>query len=197
MPKVVLAALLAAVSLSFYRWAQEPQVTLAGTAVRMDVPAMVEHAELVLEGRVLSKRAFWNASGSIDSEYVISVDRTFWGEDVGTRTVRLPGGVLPSGHGLVLPGMPRIQSGEQVLLFLTKANALGTRMPVGLAQGKYRISSDRLGRRVLVRSGRNLRLVDPRTGSAREAELGLSSYADVVAEIHAAVARKRRPEGGR
>src|SRR5262245_36075233 len=44
----------------------------AGTAVRMDVPALVEGADLVVEVRVLATRAVRESNGRIDTEYTLS-----------------------------------------------------------------------------------------------------------------------------
>ncbi len=69
-------------------------------------------------------------TGLIETEYLMSVDRTLWGADLGMRTVRLPGGVLPDGRGMMIPGMPRIAVGEDVLLFLSRQTSWGMRMPM-------------------------------------------------------------------
>ena len=141
------ALVLAAAALAF---AQGPRVTLpsgdlpqrevgAGTAVRLDIEGLVEHAELVLEGRVLSRRAVRTTRGRVATEVELDVLRTFLGEERARRTVRVPGGLLPDGSGVLIPGMPTLLEGEDVLLFLTGPSATGARMPVGLAQGKLRV----------------------------------------------------------
>lgn len=167
-------------------------VARAGTAVRMDVPALVEGAEVVLEARVLSRRAVREPNGRIDTEYSLGVERTFLGEELASRAIRLPGGVLPDGRGMIVPGLPGLSVGEDVVLFLSRAGASGMRVPVGLAQGKLRIVTDPRGRRRLVRDQDGLELVDPRTGAIRAADgSAFFDYADVVARIEAASAAKR------
>jgi hypothetical protein len=106
--------------------------------------------------------------------------------------VRLPGGVLPDGRGLVLPGMPRLVQGEEVLLFLSREGKTGLRLPVGLAQGRLRIERAPDGTRRLVRETVGLELVDEHgqrlpPGAARE----LLDYAAVVAQVETLAQRKR------
>ncbi len=161
----------------------------AGTAIRLDVEGLVEHAALVLEGRVRSAQVLVALNGMIETEYLLDVDRTFEGTDRLTQTMRLPGGVLPSGKGLILPGMPSLVPGEDVILFLTDASQAGLRMPVGLAQGKFRVETSLTGEKRLSRRQGSLSMVDPGTGQMLEgASHQIYDYAATVAEIHAAVA---------
>lgn len=164
----------------------------AGVALRMDVDQMVQRAGLVLSGRVLGQRALEAPNGRIDTEYTLTVDRTFWGEERGQRVIRIPGGVLPSGRGLMLPGMARLVPGEDVLLLLSDAGPDGVRVPMGLAQGKYRILTNRAGMRVAVRTQAELELMQPGSGIARPADGAETiDYAELVAQIETATARRR------
>ena len=163
----------------------------AGTAIRLDLDSLLDGSDLVLEGRVSSARVLEPAPGRIETEYTIAVDRTFWGTELHQRTVRLPGGVLPDGRGLILPGMPELAAGEEALLFLSEAGSTGVRMPVGLAQGKLRISTSLTGQRVLVGDRAQLSLTDSSGGGVQEAAPGdLLDYAETVAELHAAAERR-------
>ncbi len=125
----------------------------------------------------------------IETEYLLDVDRTFEGTDQLTQTVRLPGVVLPTGTGLLLPGMPSLVPGEDVILFLTEASDSGLRMPVGLAQGKLRVETTLSGQKQLSRRQGELSMVDPDTGQMLECGgHEIFDYAATVARIHAAVA---------
>lgn len=159
----------------------------AGTAIRLDIPGLVQRAELVIEGRVLSQAVHLGAGGLIDTEFEIDVMRTFVGEDLRTRSIRLPGGVLPNGNGLMLPGMPVLSTGEDVLLFLTLPSSSGVRLPVGLSQGKFRVETNLAGQKQVSRSHGALTVLDPNSGALHES-IGaeLFDYAEVIAEIHAA-----------
>jgi len=171
---------------------QRLEAVHAGTALELDIEGLSQRADLILEGRVLSSRGRLSARGLIETEYVLAVDRTLWGPERSTRVIRLPGGVLPDGRGLMLPGMPRITPGEDVLLFLTGPSPDGMRMPVGLAQGKFRRVLDRSGARVLVREQSDLTLVNANTGAVREADgHSIMLYAEVVARVQAVTASRR------
>lgn len=173
----------------------------AGTAVRLGVADMVERSDLCLEGRVTAARAILEPGRRIDTEYTISVERTFWGEPQASRAIRIPGGVLPDGRGMVIPGLSGMATGEDVILFLSKADPVGMRMPIGLAQGKMRVATDRFGRKRVVRDQAGLELANATptaAGTARPAdEAATLEYAAVVAEIDAAVAARRAKKDGK
>ena len=170
----------------------------AGTAVRMGLDDLARGSDLILEARVLSARGVQDPSGRIDTEYVLRVDRTLWGEDQPTRTLRIPGGTLPDGRGMVIAGVPRLSAGEDTLLFLSAAAPGGMRMPVGLGQGRFTVVRELGGRRSLVRAPGCLTLVDPATGEARRAQQGVRfDYAATLAEIEAALSVRRAEEAAR
>ena len=164
----------------------------AGTAVRLDVADLASNASLILEGRVLTSLVFGHDEGRVETEYLIEVERTFLGEDLPYRSIRIPGGVLPDGSGMLLAGMPHISDGEELLLFLTGESEGGVRMPVGLAQGKFRVVRSADGTKMLEREGLGVTLVDGNTGSSAPAPpQSLWDYADIVAQVEAALARRR------
>ncbi len=164
----------------------------AGTARSMTVTAMVDAADLIVQGEVVSSTSRLGARGLIETEFVIDVDRTFWGDELDRRMVTLPGGVLEDGRGLLLAGMPRLEAGEEVLLFLSPKSTSGIRMPVGLAQGKFELERIESGAVRLVRDMAGLQLANPATRSVEEAPArGVHAYASVVSEIHAASAARR------
>jgi hypothetical protein len=173
----------------------------AGTAIRLDVAGLVDRADLAIEGRVVTERACLGPAKRIDTEYTIAVERTFCGEHAPTRVVRLPGGVLPDGRGMIVPGIAKLSTGASVLLFLTPADACGMRMPVGLAQGELAVVADTSGAKHIVRDPALLTLVDARTGTTSEAGSKIFlDYAATIAEIEARAAAKRaraRGEGVR
>lgn len=171
----------------------------AGTAVRLDVSQLAERADLVLEARVLSASAALGAGNLVETEVVLDVERTLYGVHEPTRSVHLPGGLLPNGNGLLLPGMPSLQPGEDVLLFLSEASDSGVRMPVGLSQGKFRVETNLSGARRLRRSHGSLTTV-PAGGGALWDSTGdeVFDYAATLAEVHAALSLRppvSAPEG--
>ncbi len=168
----------------------------AGTALRLELAELVEHAELVLEGRIVTRSAQLTPTGRVATDHGVEVLRTFLGEPLAQRTLRLPGGVLPDGSGVLIPGMPRLALGEDVILFLTGEGAQGARMPVGLAQGKLAVVTSLAGEKVLVRRHDGLDWAHAPGEPVHHAHSGEHlDYAATVAEIHAAV--QRRAQGGR
>ncbi|MBK7644810.1 MAG: hypothetical protein IPJ19_17510 [Planctomycetes bacterium] len=170
----------------------------AGTVQRMELEDLLGSCELALEGRVQNIRVVEAAPKRIETEITLSVSKRFWGDCPKVLVVRVPGGVLPDGRGLLLPGMPSFAQGEELLLFLSEASPNGTRMPVGLAQGRLRVERRTDGSKTLVREQRDLEFVDPRTRRASKAEpRALFDYAAVLARLEAAAqARKAREARG-
>jgi hypothetical protein len=167
----------------------------AGTAVRLDIEDLVEHAALVIEGRVVTAQSYATAGGRVETEYFVSVHRTYLGTPYGTQVFRLPGGVLQDGSGMVVPGLSELREGQDALLFLTEVGSKGWRMPVGLAQGQLDVVVDQNGERALVRGDAALSLVDPQTGVlAPHAGGAVLDYQATVARVEAAAARKLRGE---
>ncbi|MFT7669575.1 MAG: hypothetical protein ACI8X5_002280 [Planctomycetota bacterium] len=163
----------------------------AGTAVRLDIDELVNEADQVFEGYVRESKAVRTAEGRIETEYTIEVDRVFFGDVPGNYSVRIPGGILEDGYGLILPGLPEVLAGEEVILFLSEAGGSGVRMPVGLSQGKFRVETDLSGQRHLTRRHGSLTTIDPQTGQTFDAGGSqVFDYAGTVAEIAAAASLK-------
>jgi hypothetical protein len=173
----------------------------AGSALALDMQGLVDRAELVIEGRVVSRRVLADASGRPETEFVVAVDTTHLGSDETLRTFRFPGGTLPGsqgGTGLLVPGLPELTPGEEVLLFLTRESPNGWRMPVGLSQGKYRKVRDAQGRLRLEREHGELELYDAGTRALRHAAARDSAdYQGVRAALERAIAVRRTREARR
>lgn len=164
----------------------------AGTAVRLDLKGLVDSAASCLEARVLAAQVELDLHGRPCTRLTLSVTRDLIAPSTGTLDVRIPGGILPDGSGLVLPGMPSFALGEELLLFLSQESSAGLRIPVGLAQGKFRIVRDARGVRTLVREAGELELFDPASSTRSHHELAAAyDYAAAMAEIQAAVASRR------
>lgn len=173
---------------------ERPEVD-AGVALRLDTEGLVARSERIVEGRVRSRRTVERLDGSLDTEYRLDLARTFLGEPSTSTTVRIPGGVRADGSGLLIAGLPRLELGEEVLLFLGAEEA-GRCLTVGLAQGRLTLLTDRHGVRRAVRSGGATALVG-RAGSSGVRGGESRAYAELVAEIEAAVnARTAFPGGG-
>lgn len=190
--RLVIAALGVTLALMAVPMTTEP-VVRAGTALVMDVPDLVQGADLIIEGRVISARAEETDPGLIETVYTISTDRVLQGQGYSgqVRELRFPGGVLPDGRGMLLSGISQLEVGEDALLFLSAPGPRALRMPVGLAQGRYRIETRLDGSKVVLRSQSGLGLLNPATGDLSEADsLYVRDYADFVAQVQAAVAAR-------
>lgn len=179
---VLLAADLA---LAFFLPAREAG---AGTAERLDLPALVQRAELIVEARVLARHAL-ESEGLLVTEYLLEVARTFKGAGQPYRTLRLPGGARADGSGLLIPGVPQLAPGEEAVLFLEHEGRGGARLPAGLAQGKFGVRRAADGSKRLVRDVSALALAGA-PGGVRS----VTDYAELVAAIEAAA---RAPGAGR
>jgi hypothetical protein len=173
----------------------------AGTAQKLEIEQLVGECDQALEGRVQHIRVVEAGPKRIETEVTLTVSRRFWGTGGTEFVLRMPGGVLPDGRGLVLPGLPRFAEGEELLLFLSAECRNGTRMPVGLAQGRFRIERRAGSAKTLVRDQDELELFDPLTRRTSRAEpRALFDYGAVVARIEAAAQQRRQREargGGR
>ena len=166
---------------------------LAGTAERLDFQTLSDSAELILEGVVLAAIPIRTPEGRIETEYHLNVDRTFWGEDLPTRALRLPGGVLSDGSGLLLPGVPRLATGERYVLFLSERGSSGVRMPVGLGQGRYQVVPGPGGVRMVARRMGDTAL----TGGGHVASgegVAVQSYADFAAALEVALVQREEQQ---
>jgi hypothetical protein len=173
----------------------------AGSVQRLEIEQLLGQCDQAFEGRVTNIRVVEKGSKCLETEITLSVSRRFWGQAGGEFLLRIPGGVLPDGRGLLIPGMPCFREGEELLLFLSAESRRGTRMPVGLAQGRFRVEARAGGAKVLVREQDDLEFLDPRTLRTSSAEpRALFDYAAVVARIEAAAQQRRQREsrgGGR
>lgn len=176
-------------------------VVEAGTVQRLEIEELLGQCDQAFEGRVQNIRVVEAGPKRIETEITFSVSKRYWGSAGREFVLRLPGGVLPDGRGLVLPGLPRFAPGEELLLFLSAESRLHTRMPVGLAQGRFRIEAKPGGVKRLVREQDELEFFDPKTRRTSVAEPRAEfEYAAVAARIEAAAQLRRAREargGGR
>jgi len=124
----------------------------AGTSVPMEWTGLADRCEHALEGRVQSVRV-QRVAGAVETEVTLQVFRRHQGTGPAQQLIRIPGGQLADGSGLLVPGMPRFVEGEELLLFLSPESSRGWRVPVGLDQGFWKLTRDAAGRRLLERPG--------------------------------------------
>lgn len=196
MRKTALAAIVSILAgYALTSWVRAVSVD-AGTAVALEVQGLVDGSELIVEGRVLSATGVRLENGVVATDYEVRVERDFLGGNEETVAVRIPGGILPDGSGMLLPGVPALAPGERAIVFLTEEDPRGLRMPVGLGQGRLRVLDGPGGAHWLERDASRLALVGPDGELLHPDERSLLDYAGTVAEIQAAVAIKRARAAG-
>jgi hypothetical protein len=97
------------------------------------------------------------------------VERSIKGSAGKTITVRMPW-ASPEEFPA---GVPSFASGDNVVLFLYGESASGMRAPVGLGQGRFRILSDKQGRKVAINDVGNRNLMQRVSASTRERLVGV------------------------
>lgn len=122
--------------IAFYLvWLATP---LAATTVqRFDLAALTARAERIVVGVCSQAQPQW-VRGQIYTRYVFSVSQAIKGPAISQLELHLPGGHLQDAFTRIV-GMPVFAPGDEAVLFLTAANALGHPWPVGLAQGHFAI----------------------------------------------------------
>ena len=111
---------------------------LAATTVQhFDLAALTANAERIVVGVCRQAQPQW-VRGQIYTHYVFSISQTIKGPAISQLELPLPGGHL-QGTVTRIVGMPIFAPGDEAVLFLTAANALGHSWPVGLAQGRFAI----------------------------------------------------------
>ncbi|MFT5058422.1 MAG: hypothetical protein ACI89E_001195 [Planctomycetota bacterium] len=168
---------------------QIPSSAQAGTAIRMDVEELVDGADRIVQGRISGRRTLRDSAGRVVTDFEMQVERTFLGQPASVRTIRIPGGVTADGRGLVLPGMPEIRVGEEVVLFL---NGEGMQMPTGMSQGKYRVMSDGHGTQQVMRSTGSLELMS--AAGASHGGVSSMSFSEFSGRVQARVTERKTLE---
>jgi hypothetical protein len=112
----------------------------AATVTALALPDLARTADRIVHGRCLSATAETSPAG-IRTRYRFAVDETVKGSPSATTELVLPGGTV-NGRRCQIPGMPGFAPGDEVVLFITPAGQQVTGWPVGLGQGKFRVSRD-------------------------------------------------------
>jgi hypothetical protein len=139
-------------------------VALAFTAARasqvrlVNLEEMTLRAERIFSGRCLQvESAREPALGGDVTVATFEVLRAVKGAFADRITVRMP--AVDDGRGGGTAGVPGIKPGDEVVLFLYGESASGLTAPVGLGQGRFRILTDKQGRRIAVNDFANRNLL--------------------------------------
>jgi hypothetical protein len=124
----------------------------------IDLEQMTQRAARIFSGRCTGSRI--EVDPALNRRVVVStfhVQRAVKGVKGGPVTVRMLAGPA-SAPGSEPAGVPTFRPGEEVVLFLYGESTLGLTSPVGLGQGRFRIFSDKLGRKVALNDFGNANL---------------------------------------
>lgn len=133
---------------------------LAGATVlvALQVEDLAVMSPVVIVGEVNAVKSGWNPEKTrIHTRVLITPTEVLKGpKDLGTVKVKFLGG--QAGETVArLPGAPRFEVGEKVLVFLEPRQDKDGYLPVGFYQGKYKIFTDPATRReMLLRDGPDL-----------------------------------------
>ena len=143
------------------------------TVITVDADRLVRDADQIAHVRCTGCESYRNEDGLIVTRYRFAVLETLKGTPVQTLECVQPGGRIGN-LVTVVPGLKSYRTDQELVLFLSPQEA-GTsyRLPVGLAQGVYRIETDRSsGVRIARRDLRGLHQIpakpSPPTGSDAE-----------------------------
>ncbi len=115
-----------------------PMLAQATQARSASVEALTRGSDLVVRGRVQSVTPRWSEDGRRIFTFAEVRASSLWkGHAAGPVTVIVPGGVVGR-IGQRVDGAPTFDEGEEVVVFLTRAEAGAFRVN-GLAQGKFRV----------------------------------------------------------
>jgi len=112
---------------------------LGAEAVALSVEGLARSADAVVRGQVRRTTATMTADGRrIFTLVDVEVAATWRGQAGATVRVIVPGGVVGD-IGQRVDGAPTFAGGEEVVVFLNRAEAGGHRV-AGLAQGKFQVA---------------------------------------------------------
>lgn len=122
---------------------------IATTMVALTQEDLIERADLVVQGRILDVRSFWNKEKTaILTEARVQVEDALVGKPGPVIAVRTIGGQVGDVR-IVFEGGPELKAGDRQLLFL-KRHPDGAMRVLGARQGQYRIRSNQQGIEMMI-----------------------------------------------
>lgn len=123
-------------------WPWNGQAQASSAAEAFDLTGLVARAELITEVQVLEEQAALLPDGRIETRFSLATLTPLKGAQASIQDLRMPGGEV-AGRGLILPGLPRLRTGQRLVLFLTAPTAAHSwRLPVGLGAGAFEVHTD-------------------------------------------------------
>ena len=108
----------------------------AHVAARLAAEQVLDASDAVVLGEVTAVDPYWGEDGHVHSRVEVRVEEWLRGSGPEHLELDRPAGELPA-MGTVVPGEPRFESGQQLVLALTDAG--GRWVPTALAQGFFQI----------------------------------------------------------
>jgi hypothetical protein len=99
----------------------------------VDVPSLTSKANVIVRGIVSGSETKW-VGRTIYTEYTLQVQETLKGGARNTLTVAVLGGSM-GGVELVIPGAPKLETGNEVVFFGERFDAQESFKPVGIFDG--------------------------------------------------------------
>jgi len=163
-----------------------PGMKVEGATVEaMTLEEMARRADMIFIGRSIGSRADWNAQHTRIYTHTNFVVEHFLKGGAGERsmTIRLWGGQVGPFRAII-PGTPNFTNGEEVLLFCVGS---GARIPtlLGLSMGKFTLTVNDAGERILKRDISGLILVNYRTDSLKA---GMPPTRYLLSEVESRIA---------
>jgi hypothetical protein len=107
----------------------------ASTVERLSLDQLIEHADVIVRGRVEDITARSAPRGRARTFISLTVEKQFKGTPQNTVFIEQPGGATGD-IALAVPGLPKFSTGENVIVFL-KRRRDGAFAVVGDTQGKF------------------------------------------------------------
>lgn len=127
-----------------------PVHAAATVAVPLTTERMLRESHVVVHGEVLMKESFWDGQkGRIYTHTRVRVLRSLHGKATETELLVRQWGGQVGGVAMAVPGNAAFKPGEEVVLFLMRDDRY--HYVVGLAQGKYHVSTAADGRKTVSR----------------------------------------------
>ena len=100
---------------------------------------LIEQSDAVVQGRVIHQESRWDEQGQlIVTDTTVRISEIIVGQAPTLVTVRTPGGTVGS-FRVDAPGFPRLNGGEEVILFLKDDEEIQASRIVGHQQGHFEV----------------------------------------------------------
>jgi len=174
------------VGLCFLAWLTVPAAK-ATTMLSFQIEDMAKLAPIVIIGEVNQVYSSFNADKTkIHTRAMISPIEILKGPaDLGTVTVKIIGGQV-DGKVATLPGAPKFEVGEKVLVFLEPREDGDGYLTLGFFQGKYTVFKDpKTGRDMLMRDepGQGVKLLGGQGSHKFESARSLDEVRAVIRKL--------------